>query len=373
MRVALVVPFYTAAGGAEKVDDVLGNIFPDADLFALFAQSEVIPPSLRDRRHTFSYLGVLPTLLRKQYRFFLPLYASATESLDLSGYDLVISSERVLAKAILADQKTIHICYLHTPWRQIWDLYRSTLQSLPRPLRPFYARLARSFRSFDFMAAQRVDYFIANSKYIAQRAHKCYGRTSTVIYPPVNSVSGYISEAHADYYLSVGRLSHTKKIDILIQACNRLGRRLIVAGEGREERRLKAIAGPTIEFLGRVSDAELQPLYANCRALLFAADEDFGIVPVEAQSFGRPVIAYGYGGSLETVRVDDPNGLPDTGVYFSLQTAESVLDGMERFEESESTFIPAEIRQHACSFDTSIFVEKMTAFVEDAMQNKTQL
>jgi glycosyltransferase involved in cell wall biosynthesis len=365
MPTAFVCSFYTASGGAEKVDDVIAGMFPEAELFALFAKETIIPMALKNRPRHLSYLASIPSI-EKYYRLALPFYASAMESLDLRGYDLILSSERVLSKAVLVDQQATHICYCHTPWRQIWDLYLDAMESVPAPLRPVYARAARNLRAFDFMAAQRVDHFVANSRYIAQRILKYYGRSSTVIYPPVDTSKGYLKLVHDDYYLSVGRLSPTKRVEILIGACNRLGRRLIVVGEGREEKRLKAISGPTIEFAGAVDDSNLNALYANCRALLFAANEDFGLVPVEAQSYGRPVIAYGHGGSLETIRVGDLNELPDTGVFFSAQTIASAMEGIKRFETAEGNFTPTAIREHACKFDTSIFVSKMTAFIEDA-------
>jgi glycosyltransferase involved in cell wall biosynthesis len=174
---------------------------------------------------------------------------------------------------------------------------------------------------------------------------------------------GFLADKHDDYYLSFGRLGERKRTDLLIQACNRLKRRLVVAGSGPEEKRLKALAGPTIEFVGYVSDADLPKLYANCRAFLFAADEDFGIAPVEAQAFGRPVIAYGHGGSLETVRVNNAQGMLDTGLYFNEQTVESVMDGIIRFEAKEGVFIPANIQENAQEFDISVFVEKIQKLV----------
>jgi glycosyltransferase involved in cell wall biosynthesis len=183
----------------------------------------------------------------------------------------------------------------------------------------------------------------------------------------VDTSKGYISSSIGDYYLSVSRLNRTKRIDLLIHACNRLGRKLIISGAGHEEKALKQIAGNTIEFAGRVPDRELGELYANCRALLFAADEDFGIVPVEAQSHGRPVIAYGRGGSLETVRVGDPGRGPDTGVFFSEQTPESVIDGILRFEAREGSFCPEAIQKHAQIFAHDEFVEHFREFVEVAM------
>jgi glycosyltransferase involved in cell wall biosynthesis len=362
MRLALVTGYYMLAGGMEVVDNVLATLFPNADVFTLFYDKTKLPKNLRGRPIRHSFLQPLAT--KQTYRLLMPLFPYAIEALDLRGYDLIISSDTCVAKGVICDQDSIHICYCHTPWRQLYDLYWKSLEIVPLLLRPAYALTCNRLRQWDFVAAQRVDHFIANSRYIQHRIRKCYGRDSTLIYPPVETANGYLADHHGNYYLSVGRLTHTKRLDILIGACNRMGRRLLIAGEGREERRLKAVAGRTIEFLGRVSDEELRELYAHCRAFLFSADEDFGIVPVEAQSFGRPVIAYAHGGALETVRVNDPRGLPDTGVFFPDQTIESLIDGIRKFELTEHMFDPVAIKRHSYTFDTRIFSDKVSAFVD---------
>ena len=267
-----------------------------------------------------------------------------------------------------------HIAHILLP-HPLASAVRSLLEvGFPRSraIEPAYRWSGHCLRQWDYSAAQKPDRLIANSRYIQQRIKKYYHRDSDVIYPPVDTCRGYVSDRYDDYYLSVGRLVHAKRLDILIEACNRLKRRLVIAGEGREEKRLKAIAGPTVEFLGRVSDDCLHGLYAHCRALLFAADEDFGIVPVEAQSYGRPIIAYGHGGSLETVRVADHRGRSDTGVFFPHQTAESVVEGIEEFEMREEEFSPHDIRYHACMFDTSVFVGKMRDLVGVLTEERTR-
>lgn len=358
MRIALVSAWYHSSGGAEWVDHVLGEIFPQADLFTLFSKEGKIPESLRERPVRRSFLHRIPTI-NKSYRLFMPLCPYAIESFDLRGYDVVISSDHGAAKGVLCDQDTLHICYCHTPWRQLYDLYWDSVALVPAPLRPAYRWSSHYLRQWDYLAAQRPDRLIANSKYINQRIRKYYHRNSDVIYPPVDTGKGYIAGRYDDYYLSVGRLAPAKRLDLLIEACNRLKRRLVIAGEGREDKRLKSIAGPTVEIIGRASDDCLRGLYAHCRALVFAADEDFGIVPVEAQSYGRPVIAYGHGGSLETVRVADCQGRSDTGVFFPRQTVESAVEGITEFELREDDFSPYDIRNHARKFDKSIFVRKM--------------
>jgi glycosyltransferase involved in cell wall biosynthesis len=301
-------------------------------------------------------------------RAIFPLYSAAVGSFDFSQYDLIISSDSPPVKDIVPPIDTLHISYCHTPGRFLWDLAPSFTAKLPWFARPLFAGMASNARISDFVAAQRVDYFIANSRYVARRINKYYRRPSSVIYPPVNAADGYLSGCHDDYYLSVGRLIKNKRIDVLIHACNHLMRRLVVVGEGRDEKALKAIAGPTIEFVGRVSSDELGKLYSRCRAFLFSSDEDFGIVSVEAQAFGRPVIAYGHGGSLETVRVDDSLGRLDTGLLFAEQTPEALVDAIRQFESQEQQFVPTAIREHALSFDVSVFKEKISEFVSLAMQ-----
>ena len=343
--------------------NVLASIFPTAEFFTLFWKEESLPENLLGKAVHTSFLHRIP-FIQHLYRPLLPLYPLATESLDMRGFDVVISCDASVVKGVIVDQNALHICYCHTPTRYAWDLYRTFGEKAPVLAKlPFYVT-AHYLRQWDFLAAQRVDYFIANSAYIARRIRTYYRRESTVIYPPVNTAAGYIAEDPADYYLSVGRLTHTKHIDLIIGACNCLGRDLVIAGSGREERRLKAMAGSTITFLGRVADQDLPALYARCRAFIFAADEDFGIVPVEAQSFGRPVIAYGHGGVLETVRgcdVDHP-----TGVFFPEQTTESVIGGIRRFEGIEGLFDVLYIRAHSQKFDTAIFVAAIRKVVEEA-------
>ncbi len=366
MKIAILHYWFLLEGGGEKVVSALLELYPDADIFCLFADKKSIPQGLSPEQFHCSVLNKIP-LARRMNRELFFLFPSVVGSIDLSGYDLVISSDSPPTKAIVTPADTVHISYCHTPSRYIWDLAPSFTAQLFPIARPIFAQLAASARTSDFIAAQRVDHFVANSQYIQKRIWRYYRQTSTVIYPPVNAMRGTISQTHDDYYLSAGRLGSAKRIDLLIETCSRLGRRLVIAGTGREEKRLKSIAGTTIEFLGRVSDEDLSSLYANCRAFLFAADEDFGIVSIEAQSYGRPVVAYGHGGSLETVRVDDPKGRPDTGVFFAEQSIESVMNGIQLFEAREHRFDPESIQKHARRFDTSVFKEEFRSFVDNAV------
>ena len=369
MKIAIVHYWFLVEGGGEKVVEALAEMYPGADIFCLFADKRRLPRGISEDRVQCSILDKIP-FSHRMNRAIFPLYPAAVGSFDLSKYDLIISSDSPPVKDIVPSIDTVHISYCHTPGRFLWDLAPMFTAKLPWFARPLFAEMASKARVSDFVAAQRVDHFIANSRYVARRIRKYYRRHPTVIYPPVNAVDGYLSSGHDDYYLSVGRLIKNKRIDLLIRACNQLKRRLVIVGEGRDEKELKAIAGPTIEFLGRVSSGALAELYSRSRAFLFSADEDFGIVSVEAQSYGRPVIAYGRGGSLETVRVDDLDGEADTGLLFSDQTPASLVDAIRRFESQEDRFIPSAIREHALSFDVSVFKEKISEFVSGAMMER---
>jgi glycosyltransferase involved in cell wall biosynthesis len=369
MKIAIVHYWFLTPGGGEKVTEHLATLFPESDVFCLFADLKRLPPGISKSQVHVSFLNKLPFSHRANRALF-PLYSAAAGSFNLSEYDLIISSDSPPTKGIVTSSEAVHISYCHTPGRFIWDMAAAFTAKLPWLARPLFAHMASSARTADYVAAQRVDHFLANSNYVARRIRKYYGRNATVLYPPVNVEKGYISETHDSYYLSVGRLIKNKRLDILIQCCNKLKRRLVIVGEGRDESSLRAIAGPTVEFTGPVSGDELARLYARSRAFLFAADEDFGIVSVEAQSYGRPVIAYGHGGSLESVRVNDREGRSDTGVFFHEQTPASLEKAILKFESRENEFFPDQIREHSRKFDAAIFREKLIDFVGRAMVAK---
>jgi glycosyltransferase involved in cell wall biosynthesis len=369
MRVAIVHPWFLEGDGANRVVDVLAEMYPDADIFVLFDDIGCVPQHICGRKiHASSLNGLIGSCFRFNRINFMCLFPWAVEGLDVSKYDLILSSCGPAMMGVNAGENAVHICYMHTPQRALWDLYAKRQAQRGWLKRQVFLACAVFVRMWEFNAMQRVDHVVTNSSYVARRILKYFRRPSTVIHPPVNTAMGYLRSHHDDYYFTLSRLDREKAVDLLIHACNQLERRLVVAGAGRREKELKAIAGPTIEFLGRVPDADLPPLYANCRAFLFAADEDFGIVSVEAQAFGRPVIAYGHGGSLETVRTNDPKGRSDTGVFFQEQTVESVIDGIRRFEALEDKFMPWEIQEHARQFDTSVFKRRMQQFIDSAMR-----
>lgn len=364
MRVAITYQHSLYLGGSERVLEALADMYPAADFFCMVARRDAIPKKLRGRVIHTTFLSSIPGI-KKLYPYLLFAGPLAAETLDLRGYDLVISSDGSHTMGVITDQDSCHLCYCHSPHRSLWDQYSEYRSSLRWPVRPLFTVSAHYARNRNFLAAQRIDKFIANSEYIAKRIRKFYRRSSTVIYPPVNTEQGYLAKGYDPYYLSVGRLSHLKRLDLPILACNQLKRRLIVVGTGPEGKRLRKIAGPTIEFLGRVPDDELGRLYSRCRAFLFASDEDFGIVPVEAQSYGRPVIAFGHGGSLETVVHSGPEA-NRTGLLFPEQTVDSMRAAILRFESLEHCFRPEMIQTHARQFSTANFVLKMSEFVDIA-------
>jgi glycosyltransferase involved in cell wall biosynthesis len=365
VRVAIVHHWFVSQGGGERVAEVLAHMYPDADLFTLVADRDKLPESLRHRSLRTSFLDRAPFAPRV-YRQLLALYPLAVEHLDLSGYDLVLTSDSGPMKGIIVSPSTVHICYCHSPMRYLWDQYHHYRSGMNQLSRSVFSLSAHYVRSWDQRAAQRVTHFVANSSYVAARIRQYYGRDSTVIYPPVDMSSGYFSRAPRSAYLTVGRLVPYKRIDLLIQACNLLGRELRIIGTGPEETRLRSQAGNTIKFLGNVDEATLWEEYANCRAFLFAAEEDFGMAIVEAQACGRPVIAFGKGGALESVGcLDITAPCPqDTGLFFYEQTAMAVADAILRFESSEYCFQPHTIRERAGRFSADAFRESFQNLVD---------
>lgn len=373
LRVAIVHYWFVGWAGGEMVVEALADIFPQADLFALIAKPETMSPKLRSRKLTTSFLQKIP-MVHRFHRHTLPLQPIALEQFDLSSYDLVLSSESGPAKGVITGPNTLHVCYCHSPMRYIWDMYPQYVKTMSPLVRGIFALTAHKVRLWDFAASARVDAFICNSSHVAARVRKFYKRESVVIHPPVQVKSVGISEVQSDYYLAVGRLVPYKRFDLAIQACNKLGRRLKIIGSGPEISRLKQIAGPTIEFLGSVTDAEKSVAFTACRALIFPGEEDFGIVPVEAQAHGRPVIAFGAGGALETV-VDLQEGSNDqlympTGVFFPEESVDSLIEGITRFEANKDRFIATAIRQHALGFDAQVFRERMTLTIQELLAER---
>jgi glycosyltransferase involved in cell wall biosynthesis len=362
VRVAVVHHWFVTRGGGERVAECIAALFPSAEIFSLVSSPSGLPATLEQRRLHTSFLQKIP-LARTHHRHFLPFYPAATESLDLRGFDLVLSSDSGPVKGVRLDPGATHICYCHSPMRYLWDGYEAYRAAMGPLTRAAFTAAVPRVRAWDHRAAQRVTFFLANSKYVADRIRRCYGREAEVIHPPIDleRAAAVANEPVGDHYLCAGRLVAYKRTEILMEACRRAGRKLRIAGAGPEEARLRRLAGSDVEFLGELSTPALWAEYARCRALLFAADEDFGMVPLEAQACGRPVIAYGAGGSLETVR-----GARDeaTGMYFSEQTPDSVAETMVRWErEGEPKFQPRFATEWAANFSTPAFLEHYCEFV----------
>jgi len=283
----------------------------------------------------------------------------AFESFNLNDFDVVLTSSHSCAKGVITRSDAIHICYCYTPIRYAWEYKDEYVRGMKKLKRIFISLLMHHIRLWDFAAAQRVDYFIAISTAVQTRIKKCYRRDSIVIYPPVRCSLFGISDVDGDYFLVVSRLVPYKRFDLAVSACTKLGKKLIVIGDGTERDSLEKLAGPTVIFMGRQPDSEVKKYMAECKALLFPGEEDFGIVPVEAQACGRPVIAYGKGGALDTV-LDGK-----TGILFKEQTSESLQQAILKFESM--TFDKKEIREHALGFDESVFREKIEKFVKSVL------
>lgn len=354
MKVAIVHDWLVSQGGAERVLSALLDLYP-ADLFTLLYDEKVLQGlSTQPLSVTASFVQKLP-LAKRLYRNYLPLFPKAIESFDLSGYDLIISSSHAVAKGIKKREGQIHICYCHTPMRYVWDLYEQYVEPLTGIKRALAKITLQRLKEWDFKSSSRVDYFIANSHYIKERIQTSYQRDSVVIYPPVD-VAGFEKMPRSDFYITLSRLVPYKRVDLIVDAFTQMGnKRLLVIGTGPEEEDLKKRAGPLVEFLGFQPDSAIKTLLAQARALIFAAEEDFGIVPVEAQAAGTPVIAYGKGGALETV-IDGK-----TGIFFDTQTPESLTQAISRFERLN--FNADEIIAHAQKFRTERFKQEISAFV----------
>ena len=362
MRVAIVHHWFVTRGGGERVAECIASLFPEAEIFTLIADDPGVPDHLRARRIHTSFLQKIP-MAKRYHRHMMPLYPSATEALDLRGFDLVISSDSGPIKGVRVDKKAVHICYCHSPMRYLYDGFETYRAQMGTVTRAVFSAAAGRVRRWDVKAAERVTHFIANSHYVAGRIRRFYQRESTVIYPPIDLHRAQMLDSRGEHYLCAGRLVGYKRTELIVAACSRLGRRLRIAGAGPEEGRLKNMAGAAkVAFLGEMETAALWKEYGECRALVFAADEDFGMVPLEVQACGRPVIAYGKGGSLETVRA---SGDSPTGVYFQEQTVESVMEGILQFEAAETagSFRSTEIQRWAANFATPRFLRQMREFV----------
>lgn len=353
MKIALVHYWIVNWRGGEKVLEALVKLFPDADIYTHIYDPALLAESpLSGKKILTTFIHRLP-FARNLYQKYLPLMPIALEQLDLSGYDLVISSESGPAKGVIVPPGTAHVCYCHTPMRYVWDMYHDYLATAGWFTRVMMRPLIHYLRLWDRLSADRVDHFVANSHFVARRIQKFYRRDATVIHPPIELDDFSVSSTNENFYLMVGALVRYKKADLAVRAFNRSGLPLVVIGDGELFDELKATANPNITILGRQSRMVILDHYRRCKALLFPGIEDFGIVPLEAMATGKPVIAYAKGGALETV-VDRV-----TGLHFHEQTEDALLASVAAFERGDVVFDPASIRAHAARFDLAHFNAKL--------------
>ena len=355
MRVAIVHHWLVGYRGGEKVIENFLQIYPEADLFTLFWEPDKLPRVFRERKVTPSFLNRY-AFFRKDHRRALPLMPLALEQFDLRGYDLVLSCESGPAKAVIADPEAVHVCYVNSPMRYIWDMYHEYSAGMGRLSRAFFAPLAHYLRRWDRTSAMGVDHFIANSSFVAKRVRRVYHRDSVVINPPVDLDMFGPAGGKDDYFFTIAELVPYKRIDLAVEAFRGRQERLLVAGSGPELKKLKAMARSNVEFLGRVDDDRLRELYARARAFIFPGKEDFGITPLEANASGTPVIAFRAGGILDT-QTDE------TAVFFDEQTPQALRAALDSFSEREADFSAGKLRANAERFGRAVFREKIRSFV----------
>lgn len=357
MKIAIVHDYLNQYGGAERVIEAFHEVFPDAPIYTSIFLPENLPPVFSRMDIRSSFVQRLPFLSR-HFKKYLLLYPIAMERFDLRGYDLILSSSSAFSKGVSVPKGTCHICYCYTPMRFVWDAESYLVQE---EFNPFYKVILPlvlwCLRSWDLKTIDRVHHFVGISRHICQKIERLYRRQADLIYPPVDLSRLSLSEKYENYFLVVSRLNAYKRIDLVIDAFNRISLPLVIIGTGPHETKLKRMAKKNITFLGRVSEEMLTRYLSNCRAFIFPGEEDFGIAPVEAMASGRPVIAYERGGALETVT----DGL--TGIFFKRQTAEDLIDAIHRFEEM--AFNPQSIRRHAQQFDKEVFKEKIRSYVNE--------
>jgi glycosyltransferase involved in cell wall biosynthesis len=365
MRCAIVHYWLLGMRGGEKVVEALCRLYPEADIFTLFYDPEAVSPLIRSHRVTASFLNPF----RRHYRSLLPLMPMALEHLDLRDYDLIISSESGPAKGIVSSSRARHVCYCHSPMRYLWDLYPEYLHewthsSLKRAL---MISVSSYLRLWDYASASRVDTFVANSINVQKRIWRSYRRRSEVVYPPV-AVETFYYRPPRDYYLIVSELVPYKRIEEAVQCFSRTGRRLKIVGDGPEYKHLHKMSGANVEFCGRVSPVELRDLYAHCRAVVQPGEEDFGIVAVEAIASGKPVVALGRGGVLESVPVADPRA----GFFYAHPGEAYLEEALLEFERQESSLSSYELQTAALRFSEERFAQGMQRIVMAESEELTQ-
>ncbi|MFA6918162.1 MAG: glycosyltransferase [Candidatus Gracilibacteria bacterium] len=351
MKVAIVHDFLLKLGGAERVVKALADMFPKAPIYTLLYDEEKVGKVFPKERIRTSFLQKYPAFIRKRYRYLIPKMPRAIEELDFEGFDLVISSNTAFSHGIITPLQTKHVCYCHAPMRYAWDWVNeyqkeNNISGLKKIL---YAPILKQLREWDKIAGDRPHSYIANSKNVQKRIKKYYRMDSSVVYPPVDIDKFATSRTNAGYFLIVSTLTPYKKIDLAVQLFNKIGRKLVIIGDGPHKEYLQNIAADNIEFLGFKDDATVIEYMKNCRAFIFPGEEDFGITPVEAMACGKPVLAYAKGGCLETVVEGQ------TGEFFYEPTVESMEDGLARLMYNEIFYKPRNIRLHSQQFSREIF------------------
>lgn len=362
VRVAFVQDNFVQAGGGERVAEEIARALPSAAVFTTVTVEARLTPYMRSRNIVKTWMQRLPNI-RKYYRHYFLLYPLALRGLKLSGYDFIVSSCYGFAKMLPKPAGAVHVCYCHSPTRWIWryDDYVSR-ESFNPVVNAALGRLTRMLRGLDRRAADNTDYFIANSTVVAERIRDYYGRDSVVMFPPIDCSRFHIADRTEEYYLIISRLAGYKRVDLAIQACNELGRKLIVVGEGPDRARLEALAGENVTFAGRAPDEQVSQLLAHCKAFLFPGEEDFGLTPLEAAASGRPVIAFGKGGALDTV-VDGV-----TGVLFPEPNADSMKAAM--LQADSLHFEPHILRAHAEQFDRVHFARRFVSYLQQIIAER---
>ena len=357
MKIALIHDHLAQDGGAERVLKALTGLFPEAPIFTLLYEKKYADKYYRHRQIETSIIQKLPGGI-SHYQWYMPFMPMAVEFFDLSGYDLVISDSSSFAKGVITSSRTLHICYCHTPTRYLWSDTHQYIQELKynKYFKKVISLVLNYIRMWDKLAADRVDKYIANSRFVAGRIQKYYKRESTVIYPPVETEKFKIAESVGDYFLIGGRLAPYKRVDLVVEAFKKIGKKLKIFGDGADLERLKNMARghENIEFLGRVDDEAKAELYSHALAFINPQEEDFGITAVEAQASGRPVIAYRRGGAVETIE----DGV--TGVFFNEQTVEDLVGAVNSFDSAK--FNPRTIKQHAEQFSLAKFKKEISEF-----------
>lgn len=362
MKIAFVHDFLLRLGGAERVLKVLMDLYPEAPVFTLLYDKKKVGHVFPENRVHTSSLQNFPRFIPGMHKFLFPFMPSAIEGFDLSEYELVISSSSAYAHGIITNLETTHICYYHSPMRYAWDYTHEYLkeQNLGAIGELIASRLLHKVRQWDFLAADRVDIPIANSRTVRNRIRKYYRQDAAVIHPPVDVESFEVTPHHEGYFLIVSALTPYKKIDLAVELFNKLGKRLVIIGDGSDRARLERMSADNVDFLGYKSDEVVKEYMQNCRAFIFPGEEDFGMAPIEAMACGKPVLAYNKGGLTESMKAGE------TGQLFDEPTLESMEAALTQLLINEKEYDPYKIRAHAEQFSRKRFEKAMQALAEGA-------